>query len=143
MACVMTGSDENGSDASKRGAKRDSLFLLAELRREEGTPLGKARIRNLSETGLMADCEYGLADGDRLVIILRGIGEVAGRVTWVLGQRIGMEFDVRIDPRDARKPVGKGESGLPSYLREVTRPRENGGAIFDHGSGGIVLLRAA
>ncbi|MBB5987254.1 PilZ domain-containing protein [Sphingobium lignivorans] len=108
--------------ASKRGAKRDSLFLLTTLLDEAGQPLGKARVRNLSETGLMADCDSHLRDGDRLVVRLRGVGDVAGRVTWVRGDRIGMAFDGSIDPRAARKPVGarSAESG-PPFLRKLVR----------------------
>ncbi|MBT2185874.1 PilZ domain-containing protein [Sphingobium nicotianae] len=108
--------------ASKRGAKRDSLFLLTTLSDETGNPLGKARVRNLSETGLMADCEASFRDGDRVVVQLRGIGDVSGRVSWVRGDRIGMAFDARIDPQAARKPVSQPQGeGLPLYLRQLPR----------------------
>ncbi len=59
-------------------AKRDSLFLLAEVIRETGEPMGNAKIRNLSATGLMADCDFAFLEGDRLVVDLRGIGPVPG-----------------------------------------------------------------
>jgi len=108
--------------ASKRGAKRDSLFLLTTISDEAGQPLGKARVRNLSETGLMADCDASFRDGDRLVVQLRGIGEVAGRVSWVRGDRIGVAFDDRIEPQAARKPVsGNGNGTMPTYLRQLPR----------------------
>lgn len=113
--------DDPSDGASKRGAKRDSLFLLTTISDEAGRPLGKARVRNLSETGLMADCESCLRDGDRLVIDLRGVGEVSGHVTWVRGDRIGFAFDQRIDPQAARKPVSGNNSGLPPYLRQLPR----------------------
>lgn len=120
----MTTPDESDqSGPGKRVARRDSLFLLAGIRRETGETLGRARIRNLSETGLMADCEQVLGDGDRLVVDLRGIGEVAGRVAWVRGDRIGMVFDQTIEPQDARRPVGNGDSSLPDYLRPVMSPQ--------------------
>lgn len=96
---------EPEGDASKRAAKRDSLFLLADLFTDTGRSRGKARVRNLSETGMMADCEGSFCDGDRIVIHLRGIGEVSGHVSWVRGGRIGMTFDSRIDPQAARKPI--------------------------------------
>ena len=108
--------------ASKRSAKRDSLFLLTALADEAGQPLGKARVRNLSETGLMADCEASFRDGDRIVVHLRGIGDVKGQVSWVRGDRIGMAFDERIDPQAARKPVsGNAGEGVPHYLRPLPR----------------------
>ncbi len=107
---------------SKRVAKRDSLFLLTTFSDEAGSPLGKVRVRNLSESGLMADCEASFRDGDRVVVHLRGIGDVAGHVSWVRGGRIGLSFDARIDPQAARKPVVNGQSeSLPLYLRQLPR----------------------
>ena len=109
--------------ASKRSAKRDSLFLLTTVSDESGQPLGKARVRNLSESGLMADCEASFRDGDRLVVHLRGVGEVSGRVSWVRADPFAVAFDGRIDPQAARKPVGAASSGdvLPAYLRPLPR----------------------
>ncbi len=110
------------SGTSKRTAKRDSLFLLMTLSSEAGEARGKARVRNLSQTGLMADCESHFRDGDRLVAHLRGIGDVAGFVTWVRGYRIGMAFDTPIDPQAARKRVdGRAVEEVPTYLRPIPR----------------------
>jgi hypothetical protein len=114
--------DDPDAGAAKRAAKRDSLFLLTTIADEAGKPLGKARVRNLSETGLMADCDGGFHDGDRLRVQLRGIGEVSGRVSWVRGDRIGLVFDQPIDPQAARKPVHVGSADqLPPYLRQLSR----------------------
>ncbi len=105
------------SNAAER-AKRDSLFLLAEVIRETGEPMGNAKIRNLSATGLMADCDFAFLKGDRLVIDLRGVGPVAGEVVWANAMRIGLHFDRAVDPQRARKPVSSGEaSKVPLYLR--------------------------
>jgi hypothetical protein len=99
-------------------AKRDSLFLLAEVIRETGEPMGNAKVRNLSATGLMADCDFAFLQGDRLVIDLRGIGPVVGEVVWSNGMRMGFHFDREVDPQRARKPVSSGEaSKVPLYLR--------------------------
>lgn len=118
---MNTDSNDDGPPAAagtKARAKRDSLFLLAEVIRETGEAVGNARIRNLSATGLMADCETQLLNGDRLVFDLRGIGPVPGSVRWVSNMRIGVGFDREIDPQAARKPVGtdKGK-GIPLYVR--------------------------
>ena len=105
-------------------AKRDSLFLLAEVIRETGEPVGNAKIRNLSATGLMADCEMTLAEGDRLVFDLRNIGPVSGQVSWVKDNRIGVAFDREIDPQRARQPVGKDPGkGIPLYVRYLGTPK--------------------
>jgi hypothetical protein len=99
-------------------AKRDSLFLLAEVIRETGEPMGNAKIRNLSATGLMADCDFAFLPGDRLVVDLRGIGPVPGTVVWGGAMRMGFHFDRDVDPQRARKPVSSGEqSKVPLYLR--------------------------
>ena len=99
-------------------AKRDSLFLLSEVIRETGESMGNAKVRNLSATGLMADCDFAFLKGDRLVFDLRGIGPVVGEVVWNNGMRIGFHFDRDVDPQRARKPVSSGEqSKVPLYLR--------------------------
>ncbi|MDO7834982.1 PilZ domain-containing protein [Sphingobium sp. HBC34] len=102
-----------------RAAPRDSLFLLTTLTTAEGAPLGKARVRNLSATGLMADCERAVPAGTRIICDLRGIGPVTGIVAWSREDKIGLAFDEPIDPQLARKPVtGKGaQQGVPDYLR--------------------------
>jgi hypothetical protein len=107
-------------------AKRDSLFLLAEVIRETGEPMGKAKIRNLSATGLMGDCEFVFLIDDRLVFDLRGVGPVAGRVAWVSGLRVGVAFDRTIDPQQARKPVTSNGSAenMPFYLRYLSRSQQ-------------------
>ncbi|HWJ71246.1 MAG TPA: PilZ domain-containing protein [Sphingobium sp.] len=114
-------------DEPRRTAKRDSLFLLAALFDEAGLSRGRARVRNLSESGLMADCELRFSVGERIVVTLRGIGEVSGRVAWAKGSMIGMAFDHGVDPQAARKPVtGAGASGgahqVPAHLRPPPGP---------------------
>lgn len=89
--------------------------------------MGKAKIRNLSATGLLADCDFAFLVGDRLAFDLRGIGAVTGTVRRAQGMRIGFAFDRAIDPQDARKPVGTDPGkGIPFYVRYLgdrTPPR--------------------
>jgi hypothetical protein len=102
-------------------AKRDSLFLLAEVIRETGEPMGHAKIRNLSASGLMADCDFAFLEGDRLIVDLRGIGPIIGTVVWSGSMRMGFNFDRNVDPQRARKPVSSGEeSRVPLYLRYLS-----------------------
>ncbi|HZV56559.1 MAG TPA: PilZ domain-containing protein [Sphingobium sp.] len=110
---------------SQERAKRDSLFLLAEVIRETGEAMGKARVRNLSATGLMADGDFVFLVGDRLVFDLRGVGAVGGRVVWVEGKRLGFAFDRAIDPQAARKPVTAAPAdNIPLYLRYLHRSQQ-------------------
>ena len=108
-----------------RTAPRDSLFLLTSITTPEGASLGKARVRNLSAVGLMADCERNIPVETRIVADLRGIGRITGKVAWARGDKIGMAFDENIDPQLARKPVGLGDTAgaMPDYLRPLAKRR--------------------
>ncbi|MGE4322595.1 MAG: PilZ domain-containing protein [Sphingobium sp.] len=117
-------------DSADRGpartAPRDSLFLLTSLSTLDGAPLGKARIRNLSRVGMMADCERPVPVGAHIMFDLRGVGRVAGVVVWSREDKIGLSFDEAIDPQLARKPLGTSASrqDVPDYLRSAAlRPR--------------------
>jgi hypothetical protein len=96
-----------GESAGRRALARDSLFLMAAIRRhdEPEEDVVPARVRNLSKVGVMADY-HGVADaGETVAITIRGIGEVSGKVAWVRGGRIGVIFDEAVDPKAARKRV--------------------------------------
>ncbi|MBB6190756.1 hypothetical protein FHS51_000973 [Sphingobium wenxiniae] len=111
--------DQDGLERGPaRTSPRDSLFLLTNLVRDDGVPLCQARVRNLSATGLMAECERRVAAETRLILELRGLGRVAGQVAWSHGERIGIAFDKPIDPHLVRRPVSNGERHvIPDYLR--------------------------
>ncbi|WP_243444822.1 PilZ domain-containing protein [Sphingosinicella humi] len=91
---------------TRRTSPRDSLFLSATIRRPEDTaePV-PVRVRNLSAIGVMADFNDVASPGEVVVVTVRGIGSVAGKVAWIKRGRIGINFDVEIDPLKARRPV--------------------------------------
>ena len=100
--------DEPGADASQsRDAARDSMFLQATLRPAGGANSApfNVRVRNLSAGGMMAEADVLVASGDLILVQLRNVGCVDGKVAWVRGNRFGVTFDVAIDPKLARKPV--------------------------------------
>jgi hypothetical protein len=102
------GSNKGRGSTGRRSANRESLFLSATIRRrgDSARTLKPLRVRNLSAIGMMADYTE-LADEDEPVIVtVRGIGSVGGTVAWVRRGRIGIVFDVEVDPKMARKPVG-------------------------------------
>ena len=116
---------EEQSEADKaRHAARDSMLLQAPMHRLD-TPKPTTvslRIRNLSAGGLMADCTDTVVPGERIMVELRGAGEVTGNVAWARNGRIGVSFDAAIDPRQARKPVAPPKPrGVPQF-----RPRRPG-----------------
>lgn len=107
--------DMNDDDQlSKRAAKRDSLLLATDLFNEAGQQIGRARVRNLSATGLMAECDIVLSEGDRIELALRGVGQIAASVTWVREGRIGVAFDRTIDPKLVRRPIASAAYTAPS-----------------------------
>ena len=97
-----------GENAGRRAKGRDSLFLMATIRKvaepdREEIPV---RVRNLSEVGLMADYLDVAELGEAVTVEIRGIGVVSGMVAWIGNKRIGVNFDAQVDPLLARKPVG-------------------------------------
>jgi hypothetical protein len=100
-------SQADDAGGSQRSRSRDSLFLMAHLRFDGETVTREVRVRNLSEGGLMVDCERVKDAGTPVTLDVRGIGEVEGKVAWCTEGRIGIALDRPIDPKKARKPVVK------------------------------------
>ena len=100
---------DKASSGSRRTRNRDSLFLSATISKPGAvTEPAPVRVRNLSAIGLMADYLDLANEGDPVIVTLRGIGSVPGKVAWVKRGRIGINFDVEVDPMMARKPVAGG-----------------------------------
>lgn len=111
------GSPPAGDNAAdSRGKDRDSLFLLADIVLVASGQSHRARVRNLSSGGMMAECEMRAEVGDEILTDLRNIGEVSGRIAWVREGRFGIAFDRPIDPKLVRQPVSAG-SHEPRYTR--------------------------
>ncbi|MFM6852971.1 MAG: PilZ domain-containing protein [Sphingopyxis sp.] len=92
-------------DVALRGTKRDSMFLKAAVACERTGATMDVVVRNISAGGMLVDSPMRLLNGDRLMVGLRHIGDVPGRVVWVEDGRFGVAFDVTIDPQQVRKPV--------------------------------------
>ncbi|MEM9501723.1 MAG: PilZ domain-containing protein [Pseudomonadota bacterium] len=94
-----------------RSVSRDSLFLLASIRVEQGDDTHRVRVRNLSDGGMMGEGSMRVKRGNRLQIELRNIGQVAGTVAWVQDNRFGIAFDEEIDSQGARaSTAGQGRT---------------------------------
>jgi len=107
---------------SMRAEPRDSMFLMAVMRRAGGADV-TVKIRNLSPGGMMAESPVGFSRGDVIEAELRGIGTVVGKIAWTAGGRVGVQFDVQVDPRLARKPVsGNPQPQLVKPSRTMWRP---------------------
>ena len=107
---------------SMRADPRDSMFLMAVMRRPGG-PDVSVKVRNLSAGGMMAESPIGFSRGEAVETDLRGIGTITGKVAWTAGGRVGVQFDGTIDPRLARKPVsGNPQPPLLKPSRTMWRP---------------------
>ena len=108
--------DDGDDRRPQRGETRDSMFLHAHVRPAAGGSSIQVRVRNLSSGGMMAEPDVHVAQGGRVVVELRGIGEIEATVAWTMVGRAGLAFDQEIDPRLARKTVadpGKGNRPVP------------------------------
>lgn len=97
-------------DGGKRQRSRDSLFLTAQIRFDSDPGLREVRVRNLSAGGLMIELDEVADVGTAIVIKLRGIGQVDGKVAWCTEGRIGIALDSLIDPKKVRRPTLPGKS---------------------------------
>ena len=104
----------------QRTGARDSLLLTAQFRVDNGEVV-QARVRNLSSGGLMAEYAAPVEAGAPVEIEVRGVGWVRGRIAWATDGRVGVAFDIEIDPMLARKPVGKGTQSRQFAKPIITR----------------------
>lgn len=75
-----------------RREDRDEVHYRTRAIAEDGRQL-QLLVVNLSPHGLMARCEAAVREGERLEITLPGAGRVAVEIRWVLGGRIGCQFE--------------------------------------------------
>jgi hypothetical protein len=115
--------DEEQRFGHLRSEPRDSMFLMAVIRRPGGEDV-TVKVRNLSSGGMMAESPISFSRGEVIAIELRGIGAIGGRIAWTAGGRVGVAFDDPIDPRLARKPLTSGapQPNLVKPSRSMWRP---------------------
>jgi len=110
-----------------RSVSRDSLFLLANVRIEQGSDQYRVRVRNLSDGGMMGEGNMPVKRGNRVDVELRNIGTIGGSVAWVQDQRFGIAFDEEVDSQRARIPLDDTASdvspvGGTSYAHRAPPP---------------------
>ena len=107
----------DSGDGQERKGARSNYFLTATVSRI-GRADFTARVRNLSAGGMMIETREELAGDEPVIVEMRGIGRVSGRIAWFRGTRAGIAFSREIDPELARKPVSSGES-TPDYVKPI------------------------
>ena len=84
-----------------RGEPRDEVHYRARAYDAAGRATVMLVV-NISPGGLMARCDAGHEPGAAIRVTLPMLGQVAARVRWSLGGRIGCQFDKPIDAREYR-----------------------------------------
>lgn len=111
------------SAVDTRHISRDSLFLLAELRRTDAMQNVRVKVRNLSTGGMMAEGEFTLRIGDSVTVRLKNIGDVRGTVAWVQDNRCGIAFAETIDPKQVTAKSGDDTYKAPDFVRQIQHGR--------------------
>ncbi|MCK9540619.1 MAG: PilZ domain-containing protein [Novosphingobium sp.] len=110
------------SDNRKIG--RDSLFLMADLRREGAAVEERIRVRNLSAGGMMGEGPMRVVTGEIVAVNLHNIGWVEGSVAWVQEDRFGVAFREEIDSKRVRAATGDMDEDAghtPRHLRALVQ----------------------
>ena len=97
--------DNDDGRTRNRTDPRQSMLLQSALRRPHDPAEFPIRIRNLSTGGLMADCMAAFEVGEAVWVFVRGVGTAVGTIAWYRPGQLGIQFDMAIDPGQARKPV--------------------------------------
>ncbi len=107
----------------KRSTSRDSLFFLGKLKYLDNQSVHNIRIRNLSPTGMMAECAVLGAIDQSVEIEIKVVGVIAGKIAWITDKRMGIAFDSPIDSKVARLPIGTGKKEQTGLFKPVTGRR--------------------
>ena len=114
-------------DIDTRQANRNAMFLMADIRTADGDDAVRAKVRNLSEGGMMAEGKLDLSRGDKVRVELRNIDSVSGTVAWVQGERVGISFASTIDADAVRAaPAAANDSNFERCRPVATLARPVG-----------------
>ena len=108
-----------------RRERRHPLIWSGVLHHDyQSTPV---RLRNISSTGALIECEEPLRAGTEPLLDLGAAGQVFATVTWVVGDQAGLKFQKHFDltqlARAKPQVVGK-RWNAPSYLQSEPAARE-------------------
>ncbi len=98
----------------KRRAERIEVFLRTSISTGRKSSLS-AQLVNISSMGFMARTAESFNEGDRLRIMVPYAGDVAARVAWSLGGRIGCAFEIPFDEREFAKVLGAIKTAKPNW----------------------------
>jgi hypothetical protein len=101
-----------------RAGRRHPLIWSGTIHYDfQSTP---CRLRNISETGAMIECDAALREGGEPVLELGDSIQLSTTVAWVVGDTAGLRFNGRFDLAElanARPEVAAARWNRPSYLQ--------------------------
>lgn len=87
-----------GKDGSERRTSlRTSMLLLATIKFDDMLPSTTSRVLDLSRGGIRTTLPVSLARGHPVKVIMKGVGEVCGRIAWTRNGEVGIKFDTKIN----------------------------------------------
>jgi len=109
-----------GTGDSRREDRAMAVLISGAIRYRGSDRL--CRIRNLSPHGMMIECGFALAEGDRVDVGLRSGRSVPGQVRWRDGDRAGLSFETEdamalVQERPPVAPTGKRVEAIPAHPR--------------------------
>lgn len=87
--------DKDGSE--RRTSLRVSMLLLATIKFDDMLPSTTSRVLDLSRGGIRTTLPVRLKRGHPVKVIMKGVGEVRGKVAWTRNGEVGIKFDTRIN----------------------------------------------
>lgn len=95
------------NDSEMRGSTRSQTMLLAAFWVSGDPTSHQLRVRDISATGLRGVTATQLTKGQEIVLEIRGVGKVEGRIVWASSELIGVQFGEPINPESTRIPVSR------------------------------------
>jgi len=106
------------SPNEQRDSRRHPLIWSGVLHYDfASTPV---RLRDISESGALIECQSTLPVGAQPLLDLGEAGEIFGTVTWAIGDHMGLKFNERFDMQQlamARPEVAPVDWEAPAYLK--------------------------
>jgi hypothetical protein len=103
---------ETANDFVSRRSERVPVGSATQMRSQNWYEI-EVRIRDLSQTGFMAECGEAIAIGSNISLDVPGIGPVHAQVRWQIGGRMGGMF---LDPISLAKCEWTGIKTDPASL---------------------------
>lgn len=97
MGTIVRSPDQPGAQQFETSEVRYSVMVKGKLFNNDFPDGLLLRIVNISEGGIMAVIPYGVRIFSHVVVELRNLPPIAGRIAWAKKDRIGVAFDERID----------------------------------------------